>query len=79
MFPAARDADLADQMIRFVVANPHVDVCICGVHTVDQVRQNFAAAAEKLSAAPTGVGRRLACAPVDHNDWLERDWLGSHA
>ena len=75
--PKATDAGLAAKMIRFVVANPRVDVCICGVHTIDHVRQNFAAAATPLAAAERETLDRLALGPTDADDWLEHHWVAS--
>ena len=75
--PDATDADLAAKMIRFVVANDKVDVCLCGVHTLDHVRQNFGAAAAPLAAAERRALGRLALGPTDADDWLERHWVAS--
>ncbi|MFC1806209.1 aldo/keto reductase [Planctomycetota bacterium] len=75
--PKATDADLAAKMIRFVVANRRVDVCLCGVHTLDHVRQNFAAAARPMAAAERRALDRLAHVPTDADDWLEHHWVAS--
>jgi aryl-alcohol dehydrogenase-like predicted oxidoreductase len=75
--PDATDADLAAKMIRFVVANERVDVCLCGVHTLDHVRTNFGAAARPLAAAERRDLDRLASVPTDADDWLEHHWVAS--
>jgi len=75
--PQATDADLAAKMIRFVLANPRVDVCIPGVHSVDHVRQDFAAAVKPLAAADRRALQRLASVPTDADDWLEHHWVAS--
>ena len=73
--PTATDADLAAQMVRFVVANPHVDVCIPGVHTLDHVKQTFGAAAQPLADAERRTLDQLTRAPLDAPDWLEDHWV----
>ena len=75
--PEATDADLAAKMIRFVVANERVDVCLCGVHTLDHVRTNFGAAARPLAADERQALRGLALGPTDADDWLEHHWTGT--
>jgi aryl-alcohol dehydrogenase-like predicted oxidoreductase len=77
--PSAEDPHLAQKMIRFVLDNRSVDVCICGVHTLDHVKQNFSAAAKPLAAADRRLLDRLAQAPTGDNDWLEHAWLGRNA
>jgi len=77
--PNATEPNLAAQMIRFVVNNPRVDVCICGVHTLEHVKQNFGAAITKPGAAEAHRLERLARAPTGGDDWLEHAGVGSHA
>jgi aryl-alcohol dehydrogenase-like predicted oxidoreductase len=68
------DAGLARDMIAFVLENPQVDICTCGVHTLDQVLENFSASWTKL--APDGRKRLLLAAetacPI--HAWLEDGW-----
>jgi predicted aldo/keto reductase-like oxidoreductase len=68
------DAGLPRDMIRFILDNEMVDICTCGVHTVQQVREN-------LSASWTGLtpdGRKrlglAAATPCPTYQWLEGDW-----
>jgi aryl-alcohol dehydrogenase-like predicted oxidoreductase len=69
------DAGLARDMIAFVLDNPNVDVCTCGVHTLGQVRENFSASWTKLS--PDGRKRMddVASTPCPGHRWLEEGWL----
>jgi len=73
---AKADAGLARDMISFVLENPQVDLCICGVHTLDHVRENFGASWTKLT--PQGRQRlEIAAArpcPDPCYAWLENDW-----
>jgi len=71
------DAGLPRDMIAFVLENPLVDICTCGVHTIEHVRENFSASWTPLS--PEGRQRlQIAAAtqcPDAHAKWLEKDWL----
>ncbi len=71
------DAGLPRDMISFVLENPQVDICTCGVHTLAQVKENFSASWTKLT--PAGRKRlELAAAvpcPGAYHAWLENDWL----
>ncbi len=69
------DAGLPRDMISFVLENKEVDSCICGVHTLAQVKENFSAswtgltdeARQRLDiAANTSCGTGHA--------WLEEGW-----
>jgi len=73
--PKATEPELAARMIQFVVSNPRVDVCLCGVHTVEHVRQNFGAAARRLGAAQRAELTTLAAKAPTPQRWLERGWL----
>lgn len=70
-----KDAGLPRDLIRFVLENKHVDVCLCGVHTLKQARENFSA-----SWTPLDPGRRrwlekqVACLPTTEYPWLEHGW-----
>ena len=63
-------------MIAFVLENELVDICTCGVHTIEQTRENFSASAVKLSPDQRKRLEKVAGAPVDSEEyaWLERDW-----
>ncbi len=66
---AARD------MIAFVLANPQVDICLCGVHTLSQMRENFSASSTKLSPeALERLEKRAALSPCPDYPWLEHAW-----
>jgi len=70
------DKDVARDMIAFVLENPLVDVCICGVHTLAHVKENFSASWTKIT--PEGRERldRLASAvPFREDCWLDKGWL----
>ncbi len=70
------DSGLPRDMISFVLENKLVDICTCGVHTIEQVRENFSASWTKLS--PSGRKRleKIAATTIaDHQyAWLEHDW-----
>lgn len=70
------DSGLPRDMISFVLENKLVDICTCGVHTIEQVRENFSASWTKLS--PNGRKRLekvAATAITDHQyAWLEHGW-----
>lgn len=70
------DAGLARDMIAFVLENKLVDICTCGVHTIEQTRENLSASWTKLT--PDGRKRleEIAGTDVDsiEHGWLERDW-----
>jgi aryl-alcohol dehydrogenase-like predicted oxidoreductase len=72
----AADAGLPRDMIAFVLENQQVDICTCGVHTLDHVKENLGASWTKLT--PAGRKRlELAAAtacPGPHHAWLENDW-----
>lgn len=71
---AGEDAGLPRDMLAFVLENEQVDCCTCGVHTMAQVRENFAASWTELSPA----GRRrldlAAAAECGGHRWLEEGW-----
>lgn len=71
------DRELPQQMIAFVLENPAVDVCLCGVHTSAQVAQNLSASWTKLTPEQRTQLEALAAAtPVPHGEhcWLEDGW-----
>lgn len=70
------DAGLARDMMAFVLENDLVDVCICGVHTIAHVRENFSASWAKLSPGGRERLKRLAAGtPCRDAAWLEQGWL----
>ena len=66
------------ERLAFVLEDENVSACICGVHTVDQVKENFSASWTKLS--PQRRDQITMCEPNryllcgDHA-WLEEGWL----
>ncbi|MHC4403396.1 MAG: aldo/keto reductase [Planctomycetota bacterium] len=73
---AGSDAGLPRDMISFVLENEHVDICTCGVHTLDHVNENFSASWTKLTPDARqrlGLAARTPC-PGRHHAWLENDW-----
>ena len=73
--PENAGTDLARDMISFVLENPQVDICTCGVHTLGQVQENFSASWTKLT--PQGRQRLgiAAATPCPGHAWLEEGWL----
>jgi predicted aldo/keto reductase-like oxidoreductase len=69
-------AGLPRDMISFVLENKLVDICTCGVHTIEQTVENLSASWTKLS--PSGRERLKEIAGTCVTDrqyaWLERDW-----
>jgi aryl-alcohol dehydrogenase-like predicted oxidoreductase len=73
---ARSDGGLAREMIAFVLENPLVDCCICGVHTEAHVRENFSASWTQLTpGARQRLGQIAASTPCGEHPWLERGWL----
>ena len=70
------DAGLPRDMIAFVLENKLVDICTCGVHTIEQTQENFSASWTKLSPDQRKRLEKVAGTPVDNQEysWLERDW-----
>ncbi len=70
------DAGLPRDMIAFVLENKLVDICTCGVHTIEQTKENFSASWTKLSPDQRKRLQEAAGAPVDSEEyaWLEQDW-----
>jgi len=69
------DAGLARDMIAFVLENEHVDVCLCGVHTLGQMRENFSASWTRLSPGRRQrLEKRAALMPCKEHAWLEQGW-----
>jgi uncharacterized protein len=75
--PAAQQepADLARDMLAFVLENRQVDCCICGVHTEQHVRENFSASWTPLTAqARKRLEKVAASGKSSRYGWLERGW-----
>ncbi|UCC96969.1 MAG: aldo/keto reductase [Phycisphaerales bacterium] len=70
------DAGLPRDMIAFVLENKLVDICTCGVHTLDQTIENLSASGVKLTPGQRRRLEKVAGTPVDVQEyaWLERDW-----
>jgi len=70
------EAGLPRDMIAFVLQNEHLDVCICGVHALDQVKENFSASWTGLTDDARQRLEKLAAAtPCPDHRWLEEGWL----
>jgi predicted aldo/keto reductase-like oxidoreductase len=69
------DAGLARDMIAFVLEDPHVDICTCGLHTVDHVKENLSASWTKLSPRARQRLDVAAKTPCRNHRWLEDGWL----
>ena len=70
------DAGLPRDMIAFVLENKLVDICTCGVHTLEQTIENLSASGVKLTPGQRKRLEKVAGTPVDVQEyaWLERDW-----
>lgn len=70
------DAGLPRDMIAFVLENKLVDICTCGVHTIEQTRENLSASWTKLSPKARKRFKEVAntCITDREYAWLERDW-----
>jgi aryl-alcohol dehydrogenase-like predicted oxidoreductase len=71
------DRNLPQEMLAFVLENAAVDVCLCGVHTLAQVKQNLSASGTKLTPEQRAQLESLAAAsPLPHGEycWLEEGW-----
>ncbi|MHC4335218.1 MAG: aldo/keto reductase [Planctomycetota bacterium] len=71
------DAGLPRDLIAFVLENKLVDICTCGFHTVEQVRENFSASWIPLTSKSRKrlkLASSVKCHGI-HANWLEKDWL----
>jgi aryl-alcohol dehydrogenase-like predicted oxidoreductase len=70
------DAGLPRDLIAFVLENKLIDICTCGVHTLDQVRENLSASWTKLSPDRRKRLKELArtCITGHEYAWLEQGW-----
>jgi predicted aldo/keto reductase-like oxidoreductase len=64
----------ARDMVAFVLQNEHVDICTCGLHTLEQMRENFSASWTPLTPAARERLGVAAATPCPGYEWLERDW-----
>ncbi len=70
-----KDAGLARDMMAFVLDSKHVDVCLCGVHTLAQMRENFSASWTALTPdRRSRLTQCAACLPCPEYPWLEQGW-----
>ncbi|MGD8500261.1 MAG: aldo/keto reductase [Phycisphaerales bacterium] len=69
-------AGLPRDMIAFVLENKLVDICTCGVHTIEQTTENLSASWTKLSPAGRKRLKEIAGTHISDREhaWLERDW-----
>jgi predicted aldo/keto reductase-like oxidoreductase len=70
------DAGLPRDLISFVLENKLVDICTCGVHTIEQVRENLSASWTKLSPGRRQRLKKLAATDIHEKEyaWLEQGW-----
>ena len=70
------DAGLPRDLIAFVLENKLVDICTCGVHTIEQVRENLSASWTKLSPGGRQRIKKIAAGNILDREyaWLEQDW-----
>jgi len=70
------DAGLPRDMIAFVLENQLVDICTCGVHTLEQTKENLSASWTKLSPKARERLEEVAgtCITDREYAWLEQDW-----
>ena len=72
---AGADAGIPRDMVAFVLENKQVDVCICGVHTLAQMTENFSASWTPLTPAARERLKKLAAnTPCPQYAWLEQGW-----
>ncbi|MGA2498283.1 MAG: aldo/keto reductase [Tepidisphaeraceae bacterium] len=68
------DAGLPRDMIAFVLGNPQVDICTCGVHTLAQVKENLSASWTELTPERRQRLEMAAATPCPGYPWLEEGW-----
>ncbi len=68
------DAGLPRDMISFVLENEKVDICTCGVHTLDQTKENLSASWTRLTPDARDRLGLAAATPCPGYDWLEGGW-----
>ncbi|MHC4745576.1 MAG: aldo/keto reductase, partial [Planctomycetota bacterium] len=69
-------AGVPRDMIASVLEDKNVDCCTCGVHTIEQTRENLSASWTKLTPAARKGLKKVAAAPIKNPEyaWLEKDW-----
>ncbi len=74
--PEGKDADLPRDMMAFVLKNKSLDVCLCGVHTLAQMKMNFSSSWTEVSQSGYERLEQVAAMPVPHGEhcWLEEGW-----
>jgi len=70
------NADEARDMVAFVLKNKSVDVCLCGVHSLAQMKTDFSASWAQISQSGYRRLEEIAATPVPHGEhcWLEEGW-----
>ncbi len=70
------DADVPRDMVAFVLKNKAVDVCLCGVHSMAQMKTDFSASWAQISQSGYQRLEQIAATPVPHGEhcWLEEGW-----
>ncbi len=70
------DAGLPRDMIAFVLENKLVDICTCGVHTIEQTRENLSASWTKLTPDRRERLKKFAGVRITDKEyaWLEQNW-----
>jgi len=70
-----KDKGLPRRMISYVLENKRVDACLCGVHTLAHVRENFSASWTPLSPDERRqLERSFGSTPEIPLGWLDRGW-----
>jgi aryl-alcohol dehydrogenase-like predicted oxidoreductase len=70
------DAGVPRDMIAFVLENEHVDVSVCGTHTLAHVKENFSASWTPLTPQRRQKLDKLGAATACNDErWLEEGWL----
>ena len=69
-------ASLPRDMIASVLEDKNVDICTCGVHTIEQTKENLSASWTRLSPKARERIKKVAATPVQDPEyaWLEQDW-----
>ncbi|NQT81938.1 hypothetical protein HQ563_02880, partial [bacterium] len=70
-----KDKGLPRRMIAYVIENKRVDCCICGMHTLAHVKENFSASSNPLTAPERRqLERSFGSAEEIPLGWLDRGW-----
>lgn len=68
------DSGLPRDMLCFVLENKSVDCCSCGLHTLEQMTENFSASWSKLTPSARKRLDVAAATPCRSHGWLEQGW-----